>query len=73
MTRTLNISIDVPQGYEVERLERQLTEYALVLLSRATASPEKKHRKHHALCGIIRPEERANEYVDGYLRDKYER
>ena len=33
MTATINISLNMPQGYSVERLRQQLTEYAQRLIA----------------------------------------
>lgn len=66
---TLNISVDIPQGYQKERLERELTRYALHLIHIDMPSP--KRRKHAALCGILSPEMHEEEYLNQFLSEKY--
>ncbi len=44
MTRTLNISLNVPDSYGIEELTRQLTEYGERLISRRNRVQKSKKR-----------------------------
>lgn len=70
-TTTLNIPVEIPQGYSTERLERKLREYAVRLVYADTTAESARRRKHRTLCGIIAPEKRDGEYVGEYLQEKY--
>lgn len=70
-TMTLNIPVEIPQGYSTERLERKLREYAVHLVYVDTVAKPAKRYRHRALCGVIAPEKCEGEYVDEYLQDKY--
>ena len=45
MTRTLNISLNVPDSYGIEELTRQLTEYGERLISRRNRVQKSKKRR----------------------------
>lgn len=70
-TMTLNIPVEIPQGYSIDRLERKLKEYAAHLIYIDTKDKPAKRYKHQALCGIIAKEKQDGEYVDAYLQEKY--
>ena len=70
MPTTINISIEVPKTYRLDLLKKQLTDYAIHLVT--VASSPKRHYKHEALCGILAPERQEGEYVEEYLKEKYE-
>ena len=64
MSTTLNIPVNVPQGFNVNQLVAQLTEYAKTLIVANTETTAKrKHYKHEAT---------QEELVEEYLKDKYE-
>jgi hypothetical protein len=44
MTRTINISLNVPETYGVEELTQQLTEYGEKLIARRRTARESDHR-----------------------------
>ena len=53
MTRTLNISLNVPDSYGIEELTRQLTEYGERLISRRNrVQKSKKRRSQTFLKGL---------------------
>jgi CRISPR/Cas system-associated exonuclease Cas4 (RecB family) len=69
---TLNISVDIPSSYEVEVLQKQLTEYAVYLIKLGMPhSEERRHYRHEALRGVIPQEKREGEYLEEYLKEKY--
>ena len=58
MTRTLNISLNVPDSYGIEELTRQLTEYGERLISRRNRlQKSKKRRSQTFLKGLSLPNE----------------
>jgi len=69
MPTTINISVDVPKTYQLDVLKKQLTDYAMHLI--AVSSSTKRHYKHEALCGVLAPERKDGEYVEEYLKEKY--
>ena len=73
MTRTLNISLNVPESYGIEELTRQLTEYGERLISRRKARVSSRRRHSQSfLQGLSMPEGRSDkELVDEYLSEKY--
>ncbi len=55
MTRTLNISLNVPDSYGIEELTRQLTEYGERLISRRNrVQKSKKRRSQTFLKGQVK-------------------
>ena len=73
MSTTLNIPVNVPQGFNVNLLVAQLTEYAKTLIvANTTATASRKHYKHEALSGIFDSQATQEELVEEYLKDKYE-
>ena len=73
MTRTINISLNVPDSYAVEDLTRQLTEYGEQLIARrhSTAGKESTFSSRF-LKGLRMPEGKSEqELVDEYLEEKY--
>lgn len=73
MTRTLNISLNVPDYYAVEYLTRQLTEYGEQLIARRRSpSGEESSFSSRFLKGLRMPEGKSErELVDEYLAEKY--
>jgi len=73
MTRTLNISLNVPDSYAVEDLTRQLTEYGEKLIARRSSTAGKESTfSSHFLKGLRMPEGKSErELVDEYLAEKY--
>lgn len=73
MSTTLNIPVNVPQGFNVNQLVAQLTEYAKTLIVANTATTaRRKHYKHEALSGIFDNQATQEELVEEYLKGKYE-
>lgn len=74
-TTMINIPVEIPQNYSIESLTKHLTDYAqrLILLSVKINSEKQpvKHYKHKSLCGIIAQESHDDEFLEGYLSDKY--
>ncbi len=73
MTRTINISLNVPESYGIEELTRQLTEYGERLISRRKrmATSQKRHSQSF-LKGLSMPSgATAKELIDAYLSEKY--
>lgn len=54
MQTTINVSLEVPNGYSLDTLKKQLTEYAkeLVGKTKAASTAERKHYAHDVLCGL---------------------
>lgn len=73
MTRTINISLNVPESYQVEELTRQLTEYGERLIARRTSTAKRRHRpSRDFLKGFTLPQGVTSEQlIDGYLEEKY--
>ena len=74
MTRTLNISLNVPDSYGIEELTRQLTEYGERLISRRNrVQKSKKRRSQTFLKGLSMPAGTADkELIDAYTECKGE-
>lgn len=74
MQTTINVSLEVPNGYSLDVLKKQLTEYARELVSRkkVASTAERKHYAHDALCGLAVSDKTDSELLDDYLDDKYE-
>ena len=68
-TLNLNIPVDVPNGYSLETLKKQVTEYAKSLIAKAKTTKQ-KHYEHESLRGLFAP---ANdqELLEEYLEEKY--
>ncbi len=73
MTRTLNISLNVPDSYAIEDLTRQLTEYGERLIARSHSRVANSGSfSSHFLQGLRMPEGKSErELVDEYLEEKY--
>ena len=73
MTRTINISLNVPESYGIEELTRQLTEYGERLISRRKrAVTSKKRHSQTFLKGLSMPSGMTDkELIDEYLSEKY--
>ena len=73
MTRTINISLNVPETYQVEELTQQLTEYGEKLIARRrTAHKSDNHPSRDFLRGFSLPKGKsAQQLIDGYLEEKY--
>lgn len=76
MQATINISLDVPQTYQLETLRQELTEYAKKLVAKARPkAKEKKRYAFEALCGITQsdgPDEPDKVKIERYLKNKYD-
>ena len=73
MTRTLSISLNVPDSYEIEELTKQLTEYGERLIARRKhKSNSGKRFSEQFLQGLTLPEGRSDkQLIDEYLEEKY--
>ena len=73
MTRTINISLNVPETYEVEELTRQLTEYGERLIARRKTSAKSRRRpSHDFLSSFTLPKGATSEQlIDEHLAEKY--
>ena len=73
MTRTLNISLNVPDSYGIEELTRQLTEYGERLISRRNrVQKSKKCRSQTFLKGLSLPDGSTDkELIEEYISEKY--
>lgn len=73
MTRTINISLNVPDSYGIEELTRQLTEYGERLISRRKrVVTSKKRHSQTFLKGLSLPSGLTDkELIDEYLSEKY--
>ena len=73
MQTTINISLDVPQSYQLDTLKQELTEYAKKLVAKAKpkAKAEKQHYAIEALRGFAQTDATDEELLDEYLEDKY--
>ena len=73
MTRTINISLNVPESYGVEELTRQLTEYGERLIARRRySSKTKKRHSQNFLKGLSIPKDvTEQELIEEYLSEKY--
>lgn len=70
MTTTISIPLNIPQGYGVDKLTRQLTEYAERLVARRT--PPVKHYRHESLRGLSKGTKMPSKKLIGeYLEEKY--
>ena len=72
MTRTINISLNVPESYGIEELTRQLTEYGERLISRRKRVVTSKSHSKTFLKGLSLPNGATDkELIDEYLSEKY--
>jgi hypothetical protein len=73
MTRTINISLNVPENYGMEELTRQLTAYGEFLVMRRRLKGRAQGRfSQHFLAGLSMPQDKSDkELVDDYLVEKY--
>ncbi len=78
MQTTINISLDVPQSYQLDTLKQELTEYAKNLVAKAKpkAKIARKQYAHDALCGIMKTDMKTDksdkELIEEYLEGKYQ-
>lgn len=71
---TINIPLQVPQGYKLDVLTQQLADYAKRLIAATTSKQAvKKHYQHEALCGIFDSKATQDELIEEYLQDKFQR
>ncbi len=73
MQTNINLSLDVPQNYQLEVLKQELTDYAKKLI--AKAKPKAKAKKHYAfeeLRGFAKTDLTDKELIEEYLKDKYD-
>lgn len=72
MSTTINIPVNVPQGYNISQLTAQLTEYARMLIaSNSAVTKTRKQYKHEALSGIFSDNASEDELVEEYMNEKY--
>ena len=73
MTTTINISLNVPESYEVEELTRQLTEYGERLIARRKPSAKSRRRpSRDFLRSFTLPKGATSEQlIDEHLSAKY--
>ena len=73
MTRTISISLNVPETYGVEELTQQLTEYGEKLIARRrTASKSSYRPSRDFLKDFSMPKAKsAQQLIDEYLEEKY--
>lgn len=73
MTRTINISLNVPENFGMEELTRQLTSYGELLVMRRNLKKRTIGRfSQHFLAGLSLPQDKSDrELVDDYLTEKY--
>ena len=75
MQTTINISLDVPLSYQLDRLKQELTEHAKRSVAKAKpkakAKAEKQHYAFEALRGFAQTDASDEELLDEYLEDKY--
>ena len=71
MTRTINISLNVPENYGMDELTRQLTAYGeLLIMRRQHKAPTRRRFSQHFLSGLTMPEGVSDrELVDDYLKE----
>lgn len=74
MQTTINISLDVPQSYQLDTLKQELTEYAKKLVAKAKPKAKVARRQyaHDALCGIMRTDKSDKELIEEYLKEKFQ-
>ena len=78
MQTTINISLDVPQSYQLDTLKQELTEYAKILVAKAKPKAKivRKQYAHDALCGIMKTDMKTGksdkELIEEYLEEKYQ-
>ena len=78
MQTTINISLDVPQSYQLDTLKQELTEYAKKLVAKAKPKAKivRKQYAHDALCGIMKTDMKTDksgkELIEEYLEEKYQ-
>ena len=78
MQTTINISLDVPQSYQLDTLKQELTEYAKILVAKAKPKAKivRKQYAHDALCGIMKTDMKADksdkELIEEYLKEKFQ-
>ena len=71
MSTTLNIPVNVPQGFNVNLLVAQLTEYAKTLIvANTTTTASRKHYKHEALSGIFDSQATQEEFTPRVMHFK---
>ena len=71
MSTTIPVSVDVPQGYSISKLTRQLADYAKMLVKSQSVEKSHKQYKHEALSGIFNDNATEEELIEDYLIDKY--
>ena len=73
MTRTINISLNVPENYGMDELTQQLTAYGeLLIMRRQHRGQTRKRFSQHFLSGLAMPEGVSDkELVEDYLQEKY--
>lgn len=73
MTRTINISLNVPESYQMEELTRQLTEYGERLIARRKTVGKSRRRPSTDFLKDFTLSKGATQeqLVDDYLKEKY--
>lgn len=73
MTMTINISLNVPESYEVEELTRQLTEYGERLIARrkSSAKPHRRPSRDFLRSFTLPKGITSEQLVDEQIAEKY--
>ena len=73
MTRVINISLNVPETYQVDELTRQLTEYGerLIARSKSMAKPRRRPSRDFLKSFSLPKGATSEQLIDNYLAEKY--
>lgn len=72
MTQIINISLNVPETYEVDELTRQLTEYGERLIARRTQAASRRRPSQDFLKAFSLPKgTTSQQLIDEHLSEKY--
>ena len=63
MSTTIPVSVDVPQGYSISKLTRQLADYAKMIVKSQSVEKSHKQYKHDNAT--------EEELIEDYLNEKY--
>ena len=72
MNTNINISLNVPEHYDLEELARQITEYGELLIAQQTKGKRRKRSSKNFLKGLTIPEGiSAEQLIEKHLEEKY--
>ena len=73
MTRIINITLNVPETYQVEELTRQLTEYGerLIARSKPSAKPRRRPSQDFLKSFMLPKGTTPEQLIDEHLQEKY--